>query len=288
MHFSQAGLQAVTSEIRRRHSKGYQAVIRNIVYQIRRLQKENDSRAKLLVGISGGIDSTVVAYLATQAVGRKRVMALYLPASKQDEGMQYFPIVKSFLGIESCRKLSIEDSTKRVLMIVKKYTQKPIGRVTQGNIASRLRVNVLYAIAREEKALVLGTTNRTEFVQGYATKFGTPLSCDFGVLDELYKLDVYEIARHINLPAAIVNRVPTTGFFAGQTHEEELGASILEQDAAAFLLFEKRLSVGAIVKRYGASKEYLQTFVNRYVVSRHKRRLQPEHVTLGYLRNETS
>lgn len=107
-------------------------------------------------------------------------------------------------------------------MLVRKNIGKQLNLITLGNIASRLRINLIYAIAKEKNALVLGTSNRTEFLQGYATKYGTPISCDFGILDDLYKTDILEIAAAIGVPKEILTRKPTTGFYPGQLHEVEL------------------------------------------------------------------
>lgn len=101
-------------------------------------------------------------------------------------------------------------------------------------------------VGRKLNAKVLGTGNRTEYVQGYAAKWGTPMAFDFGVLDELYKADVYRIAEVLQVPGKIVEQEPSTGYFPGQTHERELGATLKEQDAGAYLLFEKRMTPGEI------------------------------------------
>lgn len=287
MHFSQESLDIIQQEIQKRHRGGYRALQSCIVDQLRAFREANNFSSKFVVGISGGIDSTVVAKLATRAVGKNNVIALYLPASKKDEGMEFFGTVKRYLGTTPCHNISIQSLVRSAARTIQRVSGN-LDKMTRGNIAARLRVNFFYAFAREKGAFVLGTGNRTEIVQGYATKFGTPMSCDFGVLDELYKTDVYALARQLRVPAPIVNRTPTTGFFEGQSHEEELGATMLEQDAAAYLLFERKMHVHHIVKSYDVSAPYLEAFLERHRTSRHKRILFGEHVTLGYIDDDVS
>jgi len=120
-------------------------------------------------------------------------------------------------------------------------------------------------------------------VQGYAAKYGTPISFDFGILDELYKTDIFELARVLNMPEEIVNRTPSTGYFPGQTHETELGATCEEQDALAFLLFEKRKGIEAIIKEYKIKRSFVETMLRRYETSKEKRMLRQPRIRLGFI-----
>ncbi len=283
-HFNPDGLQKVITEIKTRHKKGYGAVIDSLVSQIKLFHRRNGSSKKFVILVSGGIDSSVVAFLAKKAVGVNKIIPIYLPARNNDEGLIFYNVLKKYLKTKNISQLYITKPVKELIDLVEKNIKKPLDLITKGNIASRLRINVAYAIAKETDGIVLGTSNRTEFLQGYATKYGTPISCDFGVLDDLYKTDILEIASLIGVPQKIINRKPTTGFYVGQSHETELGAKMLEQDAAAYLLFEKKYSISEIVKRYGASKKYLESFVKRYEANLHKRRLQAEHISLGYIK----
>jgi NAD+ synthase len=162
-------------------------------------------------------------------------------------------------------------------------SQTHMDRMRIGNFASRARIAILYDIARKVNGRILGTGNRTEFVQGYAAKYGTPISFDFGVLDELYKVDIYALAEALNVPEEIITRLPTTGYFPGQTHEEELGAAWEEQDALAFLLFEKRMNTEEIVELYKVSREFVETMLRRYERSKEKRMLRQPHIRLGFI-----
>ena len=161
--------------------------------------------------------------------------------------------------------------------------QTDMDRMRIGNFSSRTRIAILYDIARRVNGRVLGTGNRAEFVQGYAAKYGTPISFDFGVLDELYKRDIYELAKVLHLPKEITVRIPSTGYFPGQTHEAELGATWEEQDALAFLLFEKGKGKEEIVNEFEIQKPFVETMLRRYERSRDKRMLRQPHIKIGFI-----
>jgi NAD+ synthase len=257
-------------------------------------------RPKLVLGLSGGVDSSVVAYLAVKAVGAANVLPITMPAWDNDECVRLSSIVR--------KELKISDESAQcvvpILEIVKqeietinslKWTgiqidtgsesQSDMDRMRIGNFASRARIAILYDIARKVNGKILGTGNRTEFVQGYAAKYGTPISFDFGVLDELYKVDIYALAKVLKVPEEIITRVPTTGYFPGQTHEEELGATWEEQDAFAFLLFEKKMKMEEIAEAYKVRKRFVEIMLRRYERSKEKRMLRQPHITLGFIKD---
>jgi NAD+ synthase len=284
LSFPEAGLKKALTQIKARHLGGYSALIEGLVTQIQEFW-ERSGKPKLIIGLSGGVDSSVVAYLAAKAVSSENVVALTLPAWEGDKCVELAGLIRDKLGIEKGGSASIESLVEELAFDVCELSgQTPsLGDISFGNIASRLRVNYLYAVANVVGGRVLGSGNRTEFVQGYATKYGTPNSCDFGVLDELYKTDVYELAKILRVPEEIIEQKPTTGFFQGQTHETELGATMDELDVAAFLLFERKLSVEEIVDQYHAPESFLKIFADRYSSSEHKRILRNHHVKLGFI-----
>jgi len=261
-------------------------------------QSRDRVRPKLLIGLSGGVDSSVVAYLAAKAVGVDNVIAITMPARENDESVHFAdlvrkrlrmedPSVQYVIGISEIVNKEIETINslgwKGMAINTAKESQTDMDRMRIGNFASRARIAILYDIGRRVNGRVLGTGNRPEFVQGYAAKYGTPISFDFGILDELYKTDIYELANVLDLPEEIVKRIPSTGYFPGQTHEEELGATWEEQDALAFLLFEKRKGPEEIVKEHKVKKQFVETMLRRFQRSKEKRMLRQSRIQLGFI-----
>lgn len=283
-HFPPESMDSVLAEIK---LDDYQQVVSDICHQISEYYKKfpevAGKKLKLIIGLSGGIDSTIVSYLATRAVGAENLITVNMPAYDGDESVEKSNLVSRILGTEHYTipiNPIVETEVKNISKYLPIDPNTKTGKIRIGNYASRARVAVLYDIAREFNGKILGTGNRTEFVQGYAAKWGTPISFDFGVLDDLYKVDIYAIAKVLGVPQEIIDAVPTTGYYKGQSHEEELGATLEEQDVAAYLLFEKGISKEAIVKEFGASSDYLDSMLQRYSRSADKREIRQEHVTL--------
>jgi NAD+ synthase len=283
-HFPSESIDSILAEI---ELDDYEQLVSNICNQIneyyKRLPEFDGKKPKLIIGLSGGIDSTIVSYLATKAVGSKNVITVSMPAYDGDDSVEKANLVSKILGTEHYTipiNSIVEAETKNINQYFPIDPETETGKIRTGNYASRARVAVLYDIAREVNGKILGTGNRTEFVQGYAAKWGTPISFDFGVLDDLYKVDVYAIAEVLGVPQEIIDAVPTTGYYKGQSHEEELGATLENQDVAAYLLFEKNMSKEAIVKEFGASTDYIDSMLQRYSRSADKRVIRQEHVIL--------
>lgn len=281
-HFPPESIDSVLAEIK---LDDYQQVVPDICGQIseyyQKLPEFDGKKPKLIIGLSGGIDSTIVSYLATRAVGAKNVITVNMPAYDSDESVEKANLVSRMLGTEHYT-IPINSIVEAEIQNISQHfpidPETETGKIRTGNYASRARVAVLYDIAREANGKILGTGNRTEFVQGYAAKWGTPISFDFGVLDDLYKVDVYAIAEVLGVPQKIIESAPTTGYYKGQSHEQELGATLEEQDVAAFLLFEKGMSKNEIIEKFGASADYLDSMIQRYSRSADKRAIRQEHV----------
>jgi len=191
-----------------------------------------DSGAQgLVIGISGGIDSAVACALAVKAVGKERVLGVFMPTSEYGrEDLRDAQML--------CESLDVQLLIVSLDKILADFLQTPNITGTPlaaGNISARLRMIVLYNIAASHNYLVCGTSNKTEYLVGYSTKWGDS-AADIQPLLHLYKKDVYAIAKELELSESIIQKSPSAGFFPGQTDEADLGMSYAELDDALFTL----------------------------------------------------
>lgn len=172
----------------------------------------------VIVGVSGGIDSALVAYLAKKAFPNNS-LGILMPINKD----RYFDLED---GLELVKtfdlKFSIVDLYDEYQSIVNKT--KISSNLTKGNLQARLRMTTLYSFAQENNYLVLGTDNKAEYNLGYFTKWGDG-GCDLLPIVHLYKSEVYDYAKKINVPKSILDKKPSAGLWNGQTDEKELGFS---------------------------------------------------------------
>ncbi len=177
----------------------------------------------LVLGVSGGIDSAVVAAILSKTFDRTKIHAYFLPEDGNDPNLK---------DVESLsEKFSLDIKTIEIGSVIKSISNI-IGesdRRVNGNIKSRIRMVLLYAFSNMHNALVVGTTNRTEFYTGYFTKFGDG-ACDIEPIMHLYKHDVREAAEFLDIPKSIIEKKPSAGLYPGQTDEDELGMSYDELD----------------------------------------------------------
>jgi NAD+ synthase len=181
-----------------------------------------------VIGVSGGIDSAVAATLCCRAVGPDRVLGLILPSSVSE------PSDVSDAK-EVCQRLSMRFCTISIEPVLSAYKSLPGFRddpVFLGNLMARTRMAVLYYHANRLGMLVCGTSNRTEYMIGYCTKWGDN-AADVQPILHLYKTEVYELAATMeNIPQRVIRKVPTAGLWKGQSDESEIGLSYPEIDAA--------------------------------------------------------
>ena len=185
-----------------------------------------------VVGISGGIDSAVVTKLCADALGPDRVLAVFLPTDST-------PIEDYRQTREMCQQwdvryevINIQPSVDALCGQLIKPGDNPLQR---GNIVARCRMIALFDRAKREDALVFGTSNRSELLMGYMTKFGDGAE-DATPMYDLYKTQVWEIAEIIGVPKEIIDKVPTAGLWDGQTDEKEMGITYRALDKALNVL----------------------------------------------------
>lgn len=223
---------------------------------------------KALVGLSGGLDSAVCAALAAGALGPKNVLGLILPYGKS------FPQdAKDAQAL--ARRLGIR---RRVLdispMVDAYFRMAPTQNRTQrGNKMARERMSILYDFSVREKALILGTSNKTELLIGYGTLHGD-LACAVNPLGDLYKTQVRQMAKHLRLPENILKKRPSAGLWPGQTDEGEIGLSYQELDEILYRLVDLRQSKAELAAQ-GFERKKIERIARMIKNSEFKRRMPP-------------
>ncbi len=180
----------------------------------------------VIFGLSGGIDSTLVAFLATKALGNKNVLGLLLPDKEItpqqdiDDAMKICSILKIPYKIIYVNKIKNEFLNT---------LGKTDDRLVEGNLVSRIRMNILYYYANFLNKMVLGTTNKTEITTGYFTKYGDGAS-DLSPIGCLYKTQVREFAKFLNIPNQIIYKKSSARLWANQQTEDDIGLLFDELD----------------------------------------------------------
>jgi NAD+ synthase len=198
--------------------------------------------AKAVLGLSGGLDSSVCAALAARALGPRNVLGLIMPY-----GRLFSADVRDAQRIG--RRLGIRTRTVDIAPQVDPYfaAHPTESRVLRGNKMARERMSILYDYSAREKALILGTSNKTELLIGYGTIHGD-MASGLNPMGDLYKTQVRALARHLGIPESIIRKAPTAGLWSGQTDEREIGLTYAALDEILENLVEQRKTVSEIVK----------------------------------------
>jgi NAD+ synthase len=175
---------------------------------------------KAIVGISGGIDSAVIAALCTRAIGKENVVGVLMPYDNQD--MQDAKLISDFLSLET-KDVNIKN-------IVDSFDFLNLGKIGKGNVMARTRMAILYVFANELNGFVMGTGNKSEIEIGYFTKYGDA-GVDIEPIGDLYKTEVFQLAKLLGIPEKIITKKPSAGLWDGQTDEDEFGLTYEELDA---------------------------------------------------------
>jgi len=188
-------------------------------------EMERRSFACAVVGVSGGVDSAVTAYLAAKALGPKNVLGVRLPyRTSSKESLEHAKLVIDALGIQS-RTIDISAAVDGYLS---NEPEAEGGR--RGNVMARMRMITLFDLAAKHRGIPLGTGNKTERLFGYFTWHADD-SPPINPLGDLFKTQVWALARHLGVPDAIVTKPPTADLVVGQTDEGDFGISYAKADA---------------------------------------------------------
>jgi|SRR3989344_751368 len=193
-------------------------------------EKVKEANAKgVVVGLSGGIDSSLVATLCKKAFP-KDTLGIIMPCISNPEDMKHAKLVAKKFNI-STKTIDLGESFKVLYSSLenKPFVKEDSKRTFIANIKPRLRMTTLYYFANKLNYLVVGTDNKTESMLGYFTKYGDG-GVDLLPISNLYKKDVRELARYLKLPQEIITKKPSAGLWNGQTDEGEIGVSYEEMD----------------------------------------------------------
>ena len=221
---------------------------------------------KAVIGLSGGVDSALVAFLCSKALGSENVLGLMLPYKTSNPN--------SLLDAQRVvDALEISSEKVDITAIVDSFIEQDpsMNHVRKGNAMARVRMMLLYDRSAREEALVVGTGNKTESLLGYSTVHGDA-ACAIAPLGNLYKTEVWELATHMGVPHQIVQKAPSADLWQGQTDEGELGFTYREVDALLREMFEGKKDVNALLKA-GFDSAFIENVSSRIARNRFKREL---------------
>lgn len=241
-------------------------IVQKLLVDFLRDEIQNAGFSRAVIGLSGGIDSTVAAYLATHALGAANVIGVLMPYRSSD------PASKADAELVA-RTLGIRTELVDITPMVDAYLRNANGvdQLRAGNVMARQRMIVLYDISSRERALVVGTSNKTEIFLGYGTLFGD-MACALNPLGDLYKTQVWQLAGALNVPERIIRKKPSADLWEGQTDEGEFGFTYKEADHLLYFMIDERRSITEL-KEMGFAPTLIERLRNMVIKSQFKRRL---------------
>ena len=231
--------------------------------------RENFKKAgfsKAVLGLSGGIDSALVAYLLRDALGKENVLAIMMPyKSSNPDSLNHAKLVVEDLGINS-KTIEITDMIDAYFKNEKEATS-----LRMGNKMARERMSILFDYSSKENALVVGTSNKTEIYLGYSTQFGDA-ACALNPIGDLYKTNIWDLSRYLKIPNELIEKKPSADLWEGQTDEQEMGLTYKEADQVMYRLLEENKTIEEILAE-GFDKDLVDNIVRRMNRSEYKRRM---------------
>jgi len=225
---------------------------------------------KAVIGLSGGLDSTVAAYLTVKALGNKNVLGILLPDSvTSKESLKDAISVAKKLKIKY-QTLKINDFNNLIKSINKNNKIKNNNYVI-ANYKARVRMLILFYFANLNDALVIGTSDKSEIALGYTTKFGDNAS-DIMVLGDLWKTEVIELGKFLKIPKNIITKKPSAELIPGLYAEKELGAKYEVLDKILKMYIEEKMLLNEIIKK-GFDKKIVQNAIKKLNINEHKRKM---------------
>jgi len=235
--------------------------------------------SRAVIGLSGGIDSALSCALAVDALGKENVLAVRMPykASSKDS-LDHAQLLIDQLGVPN-KTIEITDMVEPLFQL-----NPDMSKLRKGNIMARERMIVIYDQSEVFKGLVVGTSNKTEILLGYSTLFGDSANA-LNPIGDLYKTQVRQLSRAMNIPAPIIDKAPSADLWEDQTDEKELGFSYEDADRLLYLLVDQRYSPHEAVEA-GFDEKFVQVVTMRIRRNQFKRMQPPiakvSNRTIGY------
>jgi NAD+ synthase len=218
-----------------------------------------------VIGLSGGIDSAISAFLTAEALGPENTYCIMMPyKSSSSDSKTHAELVVNKLKCKS----ELVEITSMVDPLFE--MDKEITPLRKGNIMARERMIVLYDRSSKYSALVIGTSNKTETLLGYSTVFGDNASA-INPIGDLYKTQIWQLAEYLGVPEEIINKAPSADLWSGQTDENELGFTYKEVDKLLFQLVDERKSTAELLES-GYDQKFIDRVKNLIQKSQYKRR----------------
>lgn len=231
--------------------------------------RENFKKAgfsKAVLGLSGGIDSALVAYLLRDALGKENVLAIMMPyKSSNPDSLNHAKLVVEDLKINA-KTIEITDMIDAYFKNEKEATS-----LRMGNKMARERMSILFDYSSKENALVVGTSNKTEIYLGYSTQFGDS-ACALNPIGDLYKTNIWDLSRYLKIPNELIEKKPSADLWEGQTDEQEMGLTYKEADQVLYRMLEENKTVEEVLAE-GFNKDLVDNIVRRMNRSEYKRRM---------------
>ena len=226
-------------------------------------QIEKQHAKGVILGLSGGIDSAVLAYICKRKL-KEKTLAIIMPDTS-------ITPAETEDALKMISLTGIEHKLIDIKPIVNEYTMylEP-NKKSRGNLRARVRTNILYYYANSKNYLVLGSSDKSEHLIGYFTKFGDG-AADLTPIISLYKLQIREIAKYLGVPDNIISKKSSPHLWGDHEAEEELGVSYEEIDSILYCLVEKKLSVDETVKITQIEKSTIEKIYELNRNSEHKR-----------------
>jgi len=254
-------------------------VARQILTGFLRSEVTRVGYSRAVIGLSGGIDSALSCVLAVEALGAENVLAVRMPyKSSSADSLAHADLL--------IKQLQIPNKTVEITDMVEPLfaSDMEMTKLRKGNIMARERMIVLYDQSEVFKGLVIGTSNKTEILLGYSTQFGDAASA-MNPLGDLYKTQIRQLSRAMNIPAPIIDKAPSADLWDGQTDESELGFTYEQVDQLLYLMIDQRYSPRECVEA-GFDELFVNAVLKRIQRNQYKRMQPPiaklSNRTIGY------